>query len=70
MEQKTDLFSMTTARQILYLEPVLIVCQRQQAHLHNVLDYETAVTCLACCGNLREVELILHTLRCDSNSGY
>ena len=61
---------MTTARQILYLEPVLIVCQRQQAHLHNVLDYETAVTCLACCGNLREVELILHTLRCDSNSGY
>ena len=70
MEQKTDLFSMTTARQILYLEPVLIVCQRQQARLHNVLDYETAVTCLACCGNLREVELILHTLRCDSNSGY
>ena len=70
MEQKTDLFSMTTARQILYLEPVLIVCQRQQAHLHNDLDYETAVTCLACCGNLREVELILHTLRCDSNSGY
>ena len=70
MEQKTDLFSMTTARQILYLEPVLIVCQRQQAHLHNVLDYETAVTCLACCGNLREVELILHPLRCDSNSGY
>ena len=24
MEQKTDLFSMTTARQVLYLEPVLI----------------------------------------------
>ena len=36
---------MTTARQILYLEPVLIVCQGQQAHLHGVLDFETAVTC-------------------------
>ena len=69
MEQKTDLFSMTTARQILYLEPVLIVCQGQQAHLHGVLDFETDVT-LACCGILREVELILHTLGCDSSSGY
>ena len=70
MEQKTDLFSMTTARQILYLEPVLIVCQGQQAHLHGVLDFETAVSCLACCGILREVEFILHTLGCDSSSGY
>ena len=57
---------MTTARQILYLEPVLIVCQGQQAHLHGVLDFETAVTCLACCGILREIKLIQHKLFSES----
>ena len=52
------------------LEPVLIVCQGQQAHLHGVLDFETAVTCLAYCGVLREGEPILHTFGCESSSGY